>query len=460
MSSSSEESRFRPRLSRSTTDWAPSRHDGLADPDTSSLSPLRGGTPILRSRSVVIQQPKLKRSTLGSLLVKAKDITAALKSPAVSSYTLRTRARMPPLELDSSVSYGGEAHPSPHGAPIRSFYDDFTTVDWVHETVVESSRRKYLRSLPGMRGKIIRLFDAVQGWLLITIVAFVFALVAYVIDICEEVLTDLRHGYCSTNLFTRQSLCCPHAETVGGCKEWISWSQYKSLPLNDAFAFDLVAYLTFTVGFALISVLLTLRTKTDVLLSPTGDGVEKLPHSNTPLIEKRRVIYSGTGSGVAEVKTILSGFIMRRFLGTYTLINKSIALVFAISSGLSIGKEGPYVHLATCVGNISCRLFKKFNENDIKRRQVLSAAAGAGVALAFGSPLGGVLFSLEEVSYYFLPHQLFRIFFCAMISALFLKFMDPYKTGKIVLFEVSYPRDWQFWVCRRRRRESHQRAAF
>jgi chloride channel 3/4/5 len=43
-----------------------------------------------------------------------------------------------------------------------------------------------------------------------------------------------------------------------------------------------------------------------------------------------------------------------------------------------------------------------------KRREVLSAACAAGVAVAFGAPIGGTLFSLEEVSYFFPPKVMWR----------------------------------------------------
>lgn len=49
------------------------------------------------------------------------------------------------------------------------------------------------------------------------------------------------------------------------------------------------------------------------------------------------------------------------------------------------------------VGNILSYLFPKYGRNEAKKREILSAAAAAGVSVAFGAPIGGVLFSLEEV---------------------------------------------------------------
>lgn len=55
-------------------------------------------------------------------------------------------------------------------------------------------------------------------------------------------------------------------------------------------------------------------------------------------------------SGIPEIKTILSGFIIRGYLGKWTLIIKVVGLILSVSSGLSLGKEGPMVHIASCLG--------------------------------------------------------------------------------------------------------------
>ncbi len=117
----------------------------------------------------------------------------------------------------------------------------------------------------------------------------------------------------------------------------------------------------------------------------------------------------------------MTGFVIHGYLGGRTLFIKAVGLALSVASGLSLGKEGPFVHIASCIGNIVSRYFGKYENNEGalfsqftrhylltnystgKRREILSAASAAGVAVAFGAPIGGVLFSLEEVSYFFPP---------------------------------------------------------
>ena len=247
-----------------------------------------------------------------------------------------------------------------------------------------------------------------------------------------------------------------------GCDDWTSWSQTIRSSQAANVWIDYSAFIVSVVTLSLLACCLTLMSCTvvpsvvrfamldeDLDADPWKDPLKLDPeeeriadsNNNTP----PTFYFSAAGSGVAEVKVILSGFVMHGYLGVKTLVIKTLALVLSIGSGLSLGKEGPYVHIATCVGNIACRLFDKYNHNDAKRREVLSASAASGVAVAFGAPIGGVLFSLEEVSYYFPPKTLFRTFFCCIVAALSLKFLDPYGTRKIVMFEVRYLHDWRFF---------------
>lgn len=145
------------------------------------------------------------------------------------------------------------------------------------------------------------------------------------------------------------------------------------------------------------------------------------------------------------MKCIIAGFVMKGFLGAWTLLIKSIGLPLAIASGLSVGKEGPSVHYAVCTGNVISRFFDKYRRNAAKTREILSASAAAGVAVAFGSPIGGVLFSLEEMSNYFPLKTLWRSYFCALVATAVLAAMNPFRTGQLVMFQVKYDRTWHFF---------------
>jgi chloride channel 3/4/5 len=249
----------------------------------------------------------------------------------------------------------------------------------------------------------------------------------------------------------------------GRCEAWKAWSNFVRIPNVSEQVVEFSFFVCLVVLFATLSCCLTLTTKTVVpstyhittldenlgaparLPSLSGDGAQSPKITEEEDISGPMTYYSAAGSGVAEVRVILSGFVLHGFLGVKTLVIKTVALILSVASGLSLGKEGPFVHIATCVGNIACRLFTKYDHNDAKRREVLSAAAAAGVAVAFGAPIGGTLFSLEEVAYFFPAKTLFRTFFCCIVAALSLKFLNPYGNGKIVLFEVRYHRDWKFF---------------
>ena len=106
-------------------------------------------------------------------------------------------------------------------------------------------------------------------------------------------------------------------------------------------------------------------------------------------------MYLAAGSGIPEIKTILSGFVIPHILDFKVLFVKAVGAVFAVSTGMCLGKEGPFVHISTCVANLVAKRFPKYRDNSRKYREILSAGCASGLSVAFGAPIGGVLFSYE-----------------------------------------------------------------
>eukprot|EP00949_MAST-11_sp_MAST-11-sp1_P004310 g4310.t1 len=139
---------------------------------------------------------------------------------------------------------------------------------------------------------------------------------------------------------------------------------------------------------------------------------------------------AAAGSGLPEVIGYLNGIRIRRIFSFPTVIVTFISCVCAVSSGLPIGPEGPMVHLGAAMGKgvsqgrlrgsrLTCEwpFFKRFRTSK-HRRDFISAGAAAGIASAFGAPVGGLLFAMEEVASFFDLTLLTQIFFCALMATM------------------------------------------
>ncbi|TFK53546.1 hypothetical protein OE88DRAFT_1676743 [Heliocybe sulcata] len=303
-------------------------------------------------------------------------------------------------------------------------YEDFTTIDWIQDSIIERNRRIRANQEAdlhrrGPRGevtaawlwsKLRHVLHAGQSWFVVTLVGIGIGVNAALISVITEWLSDLKMGYCSDGWWLNQQFCCWEVEgdEDNPCDSWHPWS-------------------TVTAARWLIYVLFA---------SMFSFGAAHLVRS---------LAKYAAGSGISEIKCILAGFIMKGFLGLVTLLIKSLTLPLVIASGLSVGKEGPSVHVACCIGNVMASLSSRFSRSEGKKREILTAASAAGVAVAFGSPIGGVLFSIEEMSHTFSIKTMWRSFFCALVATVTLSAMNPFRTGKLVLFQVTYDRDWHFF---------------
>jgi chloride channel 3/4/5 len=79
----------------------------------------------------------------------------------------------------------------------RVWYDQFTSTDWVHDSIADAYRLKALRARKDIRGRLYAFFDGSQGWILSALVGCVTATIAYLVDIAEPPVFDFKEGHCS-----------------------------------------------------------------------------------------------------------------------------------------------------------------------------------------------------------------------------------------------------------------------
>ena len=306
------------------------------------------------------------------------------------------------------------------GPGRRVGYDDLTAIDWIFEYTKERQRLRFLYSkATGIFGYIQQMLDASQIWIILIATGLAAGVLAAAIDVASDWLGDLKTGYCKSgagggSFYLNRGFCCWGHDEYAQCQGWTAWG--NALHVRSVAGQFVVEYLFFFVFSVVFAV-------------------------GASILVQKYATYA-KHSGIPEIKTVLGGFVMRRFMGGWTLVVKSLGLCLAVASGLWLGKEGPLVHVACCCANIFMKLSPSLNNNEARKREVLSAAAAAGISVAFGSPIGGVLFSLEQLSYYFPDKTMWQSFVCAMVAAVTLQAFNPFRTGKLVLYQVTYSTGW------------------
>ncbi|MDX1882387.1 ClC family H(+)/Cl(-) exchange transporter [Mycolicibacterium sp. 120270] len=99
------------------------------------------------------------------------------------------------------------------------------------------------------------------------------------------------------------------------------------------------------------------------------------------------------GSGIQHVEAVYGGDAKPPSIRL--LPAKFIGGLLSIGSGMVLGREGPMVHMGAAIGSETARR-TRLPASEIAMMQ--TALGGAGLAVAFNAPIGGALFTLEEVT--------------------------------------------------------------
>ncbi|KAF2120980.1 chloride channel-like protein 3 [Lophiotrema nucula] len=323
-------------------------------------------------------------------------------------------------------------------------YNDYTTIDWLHDLVKDSYRFRAIQAQKGLRYNLYSMFEACSGWIAVIIIGSLTACVAFVVDVAEATVSDWKLGYCTKNPLLSREACCEDKTPLLGARSELADKCEHFQIWTESYAGSFAIYVGMALAFGVISSSATMLTKRTLpAVAPESNGKTNGADSSSDQAPVGKAMYMAAGSGIPEIKTILSGFVIPNFLDLKVLLVKAFGAVFAVATGMCLGKEGPFVHISTCIGYIVGNWFPKYQENGRKLRELLSAACASGLSVAFGAPIGGVLFSYEEISTYFPRRVLWRAFLCSLFAAIILKALNPTGTGKLVLFETNYGTDYE-----------------
>lgn len=288
--------------------------------------------------------------------------------------------------------------------------------------------------------RVSDVFRSLLPWFLALLLGVLTAITGCAISLFSDFLGDTRFGFCYGIFLADRNRCCGGSENVDflleTCKkpaigddgiQWIPWAhllEFHGGKSNGLF----LSWFQYTFASVMFTGL-----------------AAYLVYEYAP---------TARGSGIPEVKAAVSGYdLPLSFTGSCLLI-KTLGLSLAVGAGLSLGKEGPLIHIGVCIASTLQRICGAFGwrRAGMPFHELACVGAAAGVATAFGAPLGGVLFAVEELgSVRSLSQRTLLLSFLAAFSASFtLKSLNLTGANKLTLFALSLPtntarKEWISW---------------
>ena len=170
----------------------------------------------------------------------------------------------------------------------------------------------------------------------------------------------------------------------------------------------------------------------------------------------KKVSPAASGSGIPQLmaaidprrdaKKVSTGFL----LGGRTMIAKLASSIVALLGGAVIGREGPMIQISGSIFYIIHKFIPK-EWPRVDRGRMLIAGGAAGLAAAFNTPLGGIVFAIEELARThlnaFKSQLLYAVIFSGMVAQwilgpyLFLGFPKVHSAGfsmvgYVILFSI------------------------
>jgi H+/Cl- antiporter ClcA len=109
------------------------------------------------------------------------------------------------------------------------------------------------------------------------------------------------------------------------------------------------------------------------------------------------------GSGIPQVIATIQEkselhLMAKRFLSLPVLIIKILSSSIAVLGGGAIGREGPSIQISAAIFRLFREKWIKFGGKAPSYHNMLVAGAAGGLAAAFNTPLGGIVYAVEELT--------------------------------------------------------------